>query len=124
MEKQDLKNLLENIYEAMILPTLGDEALSNPGLLNPPQQTPPTTPIDPDPAGPVPAMPLDNNGNPLFPSEKIWRMYYFMSRLGVVTDEFQRLRLEIYKWRLREAERRDRWQQQRQGLERSDPFWL
>ena len=49
MEKQDLKSLLENIYEAMILPTLGDQALSNPSLLNPPWQSPlsPTGPITP-----------------------------------------------------------------------------
>ena len=36
MNKQELKSLLENIYEAMILPTLGDQYLNNPGLLNPP----------------------------------------------------------------------------------------
>ena len=35
MNKQELKSLLENIYEAMILPTLGDQYLNNPGLLNP-----------------------------------------------------------------------------------------
>ena len=35
MNKHELKSLLENIYEAMILPSLADRALSNPSLMNP-----------------------------------------------------------------------------------------
>ena len=44
MNKQDLKSLLENIYEAMILPTLGDEALRNPSLLDPYRNDPARNP--------------------------------------------------------------------------------
>jgi len=44
MNKHELKSLLENIYEAMILPTLGQELYDNPDRLNP---KPPVT-IDPN----------------------------------------------------------------------------
>ena len=44
MNKQELKSLLENIYEAMILPSLADQALSNPSLLNPTLSKPFTNP--------------------------------------------------------------------------------
>ena len=45
MNKHELKSLLENIYEAMILPSLADQALSNPSLMNPK----PITPVTPKP---------------------------------------------------------------------------
>ena len=48
MNKHELKSLLENIYEAMILPTLGQELYANPDRLNPkPPVTPTITPYDP-----------------------------------------------------------------------------
>ena len=109
MNKQELKSLLENIYEAMILPTLGDEALSNPGLLNPPSQTTPTPPIDV--VGPIPPIPLSPNGNPLFPNEEIWRLYYELYRRGRAAggqgpyyQQWLYLRKAIYHWRQQHAE--------------------
>ena len=44
MNKHELKSLLENIYEAMILPSLADQALSDPSLLNPTLSKPFTNP--------------------------------------------------------------------------------
>jgi len=45
MNKYELKSLLENIYEAMILPGLADPYLKNPSLLNPTPPTPPKPPV-------------------------------------------------------------------------------
>jgi hypothetical protein len=112
MNKQELKSLLENIYEAMILPTLGDQALSNPSLLNPPQPLSPTPPPPPiDVVGPIPPMPLSPNGNPLFPNEEIWRLYYELYRRGRAAggqgpyfQQWLMLRKAIYQWRQEQAE--------------------
>ena len=57
MNKHELKSLLENIYEAMILPSLVDKYLDNPGLLNP---TPPPWLSPLSPTGPV-APPVYND---------------------------------------------------------------
>ena len=55
MNKHELKSLLENIYEAMILPTLGQELYANPALFKP---TTPTLPPNRVPPPPPPLKPI------------------------------------------------------------------
>ena len=80
LKDPELKSLLENIYTALTEDQWYNDKHFNDSPLPPygPPPTPPTTPtLPPNGMSPiVPPMPLDPNGNPLFPSQKFWAEYY------------------------------------------------
>ena len=120
MNKHELKSLLENIYYTLTEDQWYNDKHFNDSPLPPygPPPTPPTTPtLPPNGMSPiVPPMPLDPNGNPLFPSPEFWAEYYRAMRalpMGatMITHptemaEFQRLSRQLQRWQRHQQQQR------------------
>ena len=131
MNKHELKSLLENIYHLLAEAPGVNEYQPDPNFVGPPAPAPYIPDIS-DPRNPghqrpptAPPLPLDKNGNPMFPSQEFWEQLWQAQRRvppggTMITHpeemaEIQRLARILQKWEQQQRQLRQRQQRPDDG---------